>query len=261
MTQLLPRHFSENPISLSPPFRGQALQCVPLHISSVAVPVSLDGGHGGILGATRLVTFVGVGIGHFDGGIAVVILAAELLQSFALGLGDQQGGENSAEHKQSEDLHDVVQPRRVGAVLFSTAVDQGTKHALRNDGTDLAGGGADTVRRGTVASREALARDDEGSSVGSEVEEELCEDVHCQQTVIRVLEGLKGKPDDDEQDCQKDKAGQLDWLAPDGIDCGYSDPVPRDGTSADQDQVSNGVAVERFVDILPSCPADSTEDN
>lgn len=261
MTQLLPRHFFGKAISLFPRFRGQALQCVPLHMDSVAVPVSLDGGHGGILGATRLLEFVGVGIGNFDDGIDVVILAAELLQRFALGLGDQQGGENSAEHKQSEDLHDMVQPGRVGAVFFSTTADQGTKHALRNDGADLAGGCADTVRRGTVPSREALSRDDEGSSVGSKVEEELCENVHCQQTVVRVLEGLECKTDDDEQDCQEDKASQLDWLAPDGIDCGYSDPVPRDGTSADQDQVSNGVAVESFVDILSTSPPDRTEDN
>jgi hypothetical protein len=38
---------------------------------------------------------------------------------------------------------------------------------LGDDGTDLAGGGGDTVRGGAVARGEALAGDDEGRSIGA----------------------------------------------------------------------------------------------
>jgi len=37
-------------------------------------------------------------------------LAGQLLESLALGLRDEKGGEDTAQHEQGVDLHDVVEP-------------------------------------------------------------------------------------------------------------------------------------------------------
>ena len=37
-------------------------------------------------------------------------LAGQLLEGATLGLGDEQGGEDTAEHEEGEDLHHVVEP-------------------------------------------------------------------------------------------------------------------------------------------------------
>ena len=74
----------------------------------------------------------------------------------------------------------MIEPWRLSSafgILGCAAGTQGSENGLRNDGTDLAGGGGEAVRGGAVASWEALAGDDEGRGIGSEVEEELTEDV------------------------------------------------------------------------------------
>ena len=77
-------------------------------------------------------------------------LASKLLESLALGLGDQKSGEAAQKHKQSVDLHDVVEPGRfVGR--SSTAGAEGADEDLGNDGAYLAGGSRDTVGGGAVA--------------------------------------------------------------------------------------------------------------
>lgn len=40
----------------------------------------------------------------------VVVVLGELLEGFALGLLDEQGGEDTAEHEKGVDLQDVVEP-------------------------------------------------------------------------------------------------------------------------------------------------------
>ena len=50
---------------------------------------------------------------------SVSILSRQLLQGLALGLGDEQSGEDTAKHEQSEDLHNVVEPGGGGRVLGS----------------------------------------------------------------------------------------------------------------------------------------------
>lgn len=97
----------------------------------------------------------------------------QLLESLALGLRDQESGEDTAEHEEREDLHDVVEPWRwvfrCGVALGS----EGAKHDLGNDGADFAGCGRETVRGGAVAGWEAFSGHDKGGGVGAEVEEEL----------------------------------------------------------------------------------------
>jgi hypothetical protein len=71
-------------------------------------------------------------------------LAGELLEGLPLGLGDQEGGEDTAQHEQSVDLHDVVEP---GALVGGgcAAGAEGPDEDLGDDGADFAGGGGDTV--------------------------------------------------------------------------------------------------------------------
>ncbi len=90
---------------------------------------------------------------RMPGGEGIVVgragnLARELFQGLPLRLWDQDGGEDTAEHEKSEDLHDVVEPWRLcgsGGVGCSAAGAKRTKDDLSDDGADLAGCGGDTV--------------------------------------------------------------------------------------------------------------------
>jgi hypothetical protein len=81
-------------------------------------------------------------------------LAGELLEGLALGLGDEEGGEDTAQHEQGVDLHDVVEP---GAFVGGgcAAGSEGSDEDLGDDGADFAGGGGDAVGGGAVAGWEA----------------------------------------------------------------------------------------------------------
>ena len=84
-------------------------------------------------------------------------LASKLLESLALGLGDQESGEATEKHEESVNLHDMVEPW--GLVLGGGAAGaKGTDEDLSDDGADFAGGGGDTVRGGAVAGWEAWVR-------------------------------------------------------------------------------------------------------
>ena len=77
-------------------------------------------------------------------------LAGKLLESLALGLGDQKSGEAAQKHEEGVDLHDVVEPGRLVG-RSGAAGAEGTDEDLGDDGADLAGGGGDTVGGGAVA--------------------------------------------------------------------------------------------------------------
>lgn len=185
-------------------------------------------------------------------------LASKLLEGLALGLGDEEGGEDTAEHEESKDLEDVVQPRR--SVSGGGATDtERTDESLGDDGTDLAGSGGDTVGSRSVASREALSGDDEGGGVGAEVEEELGEDVDGKLGVgadVVVCEA-----EDDEEDGENDETHELDRLATNGVNSGDSDPVAGHGTSKNDDDVADGSLVEHLVDVATTAEADGREDD
>lgn len=105
-------------------------------------------------------------------------LTSKLFQCQALSLWDKESGEAAQQHEERENLKDVVEPRAGVGRCGATSTER-SDGGLSDDGSDLAGGGGDTVARGTVASWEALSGHDEGCRVGSEVEEELSEDVAC----------------------------------------------------------------------------------
>mgnify|MGYP006900024593 CR=1 FL=1 len=189
------------------------------------------------------------------------LLTGQQLKGLPLRLRDQQAGEASAEHEQSEDLHDVVEPWRVGRTLGGAPVHQRAKHALGDDGSNLSSSGADAMGGGTVARWEALSRHDERGGVGTEVEEELRDDVERQEAIVGILQRVIGETDDDEEDGQHDEAHQLDRLTAEGINRSDGNPVSGDGTGADQNQVADGGPVEVFVDVFPSSPSDSRQDD
>ena len=116
---------------------------------------------------------------------------------------------------------------------------------LADDGADLAGGGRDTVRGRTVTSGEDFTGDDEGGAVGSEVEEELGNDVETEETVGGEL--VVGETHGNEEDGQHTETHELNGLAADGVDGGDRDPVAGDGTSEDDDQVTDGGVVQELV--------------
>lgn len=120
------------------------------------------------------------------GVVVVLVLTRKLLECLALRLGDQECREDSDQHEESEDLHDVVQPWRgssaAGASL-GTSRAQRSDQDLGNDGTELSGSSRDTVRGRPVTRGEYFTRDDERGSVGSEVLEEVAEDVESELSV------------------------------------------------------------------------------
>lgn len=156
-----------------------------------------------------------------------VLLSVELLKSAALGLGDEESGEDTRKHEQSEDLQDMVDPSVLAANILKTGEPD-----LRDDGTELARGGGDTVARAAVAGGEDFAGDDESGGVGTEVLEEVGEAVQEDEGALGVGEdGVVPEAHDDEDDGEHDEAHELDRLAAPGVDEEEGDPVTGDETS------------------------------
>ena len=61
---------------------------------------------------------------------------SKLLESLALSLGNEQRSEDTAEHEERKDLHDVVDPG-VGVCLGSASCTEGAEHDLSDNSTDL----------------------------------------------------------------------------------------------------------------------------
>lgn len=198
-------------------------------------------------------------------GNGVVILTAELFKGLAGGFGDEDGGEAAEQHEESIDLKDVVHPRSsdLGGGSLSAQSSDGT---LADDGSDLAGGSGDTVGGGTVTGGEHLTGDDKGGSVGAcvacslafvreknrtrklltKVEEELGDNVDSKEAVGAQL--VVGETHNNEEDGQDSEATKLDGLTAQSINGSNGNPVSRDGTSEDNDNVTNSGVVQVLVD-------------
>lgn len=96
----------------------------------------------------------------------------------------------------------MVQPRGIGGILLRPAVHQRPEHTLRNDRADFARRGTEPVRCGAVSGWETLTRNNKGRRVGSEVEEELGNDIEGQQAVVGMFQFVEPEPDGDKQDGQ-----------------------------------------------------------
>ena len=133
------------------------------------------------------------------GSLRIIVLGAwnltgKLFESLPLGLRNEKRGEDTAQHEEGENLHNVIEPRvRVGfgrleksqclpaerlkAKTYVALCAERSEDCLCNDSTDLARGGGDTVGRRTVTGWETFSRNDEGGGVRSKVEEQLGKDV------------------------------------------------------------------------------------
>jgi hypothetical protein len=95
-------------------------------------------------------------------------LAGKLLESLALGLGDEEGGEAAQQHEEGVYLHDVVEPRALVRGGGATCAERADED-LGDDGADLAGGGRDAVGGGTVTCWETFTWHYESGGVWARV--------------------------------------------------------------------------------------------
>jgi len=92
-------------------------------------------------------------------------LTGELLESLALGLWDEESGEDTHEHEESEDLHDVVEPWTWVGGGDDTTDTQRSDGSLGDDSADLARGSRNTVRGGTITGWETFSWNNECGGV------------------------------------------------------------------------------------------------
>ena len=81
----------------------------------------------------------------------------------------------------------------------------------------------------------------------TEIEKELAEYIERQQASSMIQELFVSEADYGEQDSQHSEAHELNWLASNGVHEGNSDPVARNCTSTDKDQITHSGVVEDFV--------------
>lgn len=72
---------------------------------------------------------------------------------------------------------------------------------------------------------------------------------------------MECKPDDAEESCENGESHKLNWLSSDSVHSEDGDPITRNGTSTDQDQISNGVVVQLVVNIGGRRVANLREDD
>lgn len=134
-----------------------------------------------------------------------------------------------------------------------------TDEDLGENGANLSGGGGDTVRGGSVASWEAFSWNNEGGGVGAKVEKELTKNVKREKATLG--DGVESGTDDEEENGENDESHELDGLTTNGIDSSDGDPVSGDGTSTDEDDVSDSVVAEGLVDVWMLRVTDLFEDD
>lgn len=89
----------------------------------------------------------------------------QLLERFASCLRYQKRGSDTAQHKESENLHDVIEPGCSRALADVSSLGHGREDDLCNDGADLSGSSREAVRRRAEAGWETLGGNYEGGCV------------------------------------------------------------------------------------------------
>jgi len=82
-----------------------------------------------------------------------MITRVYLLERETLSFGDEKCCKKTEQHKESEDLHNMVKP-----VVWSAFVSERRQEGLGENSTGLSCGGRDPVCSGTIARRECFAR-------------------------------------------------------------------------------------------------------
>ena len=76
-----------------------------------------------------------------------------------------------------------------------------------------------------------------------------------------VQEPVVSKANYGKQDCQHSEAHELNRLASNGVDKGDSDPIARNCSSTDKDQITHSSIVEDFVHAVTFRVANGTKDD
>lgn len=82
----------------------------------------------------------------------------------------------------------------------------------------------------------------------TEVEEELSKNINSKETVGGNV--LVGETHDNEKDSKDDETHELNSLSANSINCGDGNPVSGDGTTENNDDVTNSSVVEVLVDVV-----------
>ena len=93
----------------------------------------------------------------------------------------------------------------------------------------------------------------------TEVEEELSDNVASKETVCANL--VVTETHDAEDDCEDGETHQLDWLTTDSVDKSDGNPVTWNGTSTDDDDVTDSRPVEDLVNVVSTGVTDSLKDD
>ena len=124
------------------------------------------------------------------------------------------------------------------------------KSDLGDNGTKLTACRGNTVRGGTVTSRERLTGYDERSRVGPEVLEEVGEAVEEYECLLSGGSGgefVVSETHDNEEHGEDDEAHKLDWLTAPTVNEEEGSPVTGDETGDDEDEVTDSDVVEILV--------------
>lgn len=95
----------------------------------------------------------------------------------------------------------------------------------------------------------------------TEIEEELAENVKRQETASVVQESVVGESDRSKDNCKHGETHELDGLASNGVHCGNSNPVTRDCSSTDKNQVTHSRVVEDLVHAVTFRVANGSEND
>jgi len=112
------------------------------------------------------------GKGERTSNVAFLVLVREVFQRPLLRLRNEERREDTGQHEEGKDFHDVLDE-----LVLATNVDKLAKAKLGNNGAELSGGSGDTVCCRAVTRGEGFAGNDEGGRVGTEVLEEVGEAV------------------------------------------------------------------------------------
>lgn len=109
--------------------------------------------------------------------------------------------------------------------------DHGREENLRKHGAQLAHAGAETVPRAADPGGENFRRRNKRGGVWAEVEEELREDVECEE--VDSGEASPGEAEDAEDDGEDGEAADLEPFPTDAVDGEDGEAVAGEGAGAD----------------------------
>lgn len=205
----------------------------------------------------RMRAFLNPSLDHLTANEVRLVFSGEFFESLVLGLGNQEGREDTRQHEESENLENVLDE-----FVCTTDITELSETDLSNDSSKFAGSSRDTVCSRTVPSWESLTRYNESGGVGAEVLEEVGQ-------AVEEDEGLGGgggggelvvtETHDDEEDGKHDEAHKLNGLATPAVDEDEGDPVSGDETGDGENQVSDADVPEVVEDLVGSAAAGSSE--